>query len=111
MNRGARNAQAQAGDSGGARGNPSVPQGLPPPGLPPRPFDNNHPMQPPLGVTAGGTVTASINKPLIIKRNLIHDDYVITQNVLGLGINGKVLECRSKTTDKKYAIKVSKVLV
>ena len=41
------------------------------------------------------------------KTNQIYDDYVISRQVLGLGISGKVLCCTSKTTQKKYALKVS----
>lgn len=33
--------------------------------------------------------------------------YSISSNVLGLGINGKVVECTSKKTGKKFALKVS----
>ncbi|KAK2152660.1 hypothetical protein LSH36_322g02013 [Paralvinella palmiformis] len=40
------------------------------------------------------------------KKNQISDDYRITSTVLGLGINGKVLQCYSKTTGEKYALKV-----
>lgn len=36
----------------------------------------------------------------------ITHDYEITPTVLGLGINGKVVECFSKTTDEKFALKV-----
>ncbi|UXI22207.1 hypothetical protein NH340_JMT08150 [Sarcoptes scabiei] len=45
-------------------------------------------------------------QPLKIKTSSIYDNYTITNNVLGLGINGKVVECRSKATGKKFAIKV-----
>jgi len=34
------------------------------------------------------------------------DDYIISSNVLGLGINGKVVECFSKIDRHKYALKV-----
>lgn len=40
------------------------------------------------------------------KRNSVTDDYKITSQVLGLGINGKVLECYCKTTGEKCALKV-----
>lgn len=40
------------------------------------------------------------------KKNHITDDYKLSNNVLGLGINGKVLECFSKTTGQKFALKV-----
>lgn len=42
----------------------------------------------------------------IPKKTPITDDYEITKSVLGLGINGKVVECYSKTTREKYALKV-----
>lgn len=45
-------------------------------------------------------------QPLRIKTTSIYSDYIMTDNVLGLGINGKVIECRSKMTGQKYAIKV-----
>lgn len=45
---------------------------------------------------------------LKIKTTLINNDYSITDKVLGLGINGKVVECRSKVTGQKFAIKVLK---
>ena len=40
------------------------------------------------------------------KKNPITDDYKLTNNVLGLGINGKVVECQSKSTGAKFALKV-----
>lgn len=40
------------------------------------------------------------------KKNSITDDYKVTAQVLGLGINGKVLECYSKKTGEKYALKM-----
>lgn len=36
----------------------------------------------------------------------IISDYRITDQVLGLGINGKVVECFNKTTNQKFALKV-----
>lgn len=41
------------------------------------------------------------------KKNQITDDYVLSGNVLGLGINGKVIECTSRADGRKYALKVS----
>lgn len=41
------------------------------------------------------------------KTNPIIEDYSISSNVLGLGINGKVVECFSKKDNTKYALKVS----
>lgn len=40
------------------------------------------------------------------RRNAVTDDYKITAQVLGLGINGKVLECHCKRTGEKCALKV-----
>ncbi|GCC29480.1 MAP kinase-activated protein kinase 2 isoform X1 [Chiloscyllium punctatum] len=40
------------------------------------------------------------------KKNAITDDYKVTAQVLGLGINGKVLECFSKKTQEKFALKM-----
>lgn len=45
---------------------------------------------------------------LKIKTTQINNDYSITDKVLGLGINGKVVECRSKVSGQKFAIKVLK---
>lgn len=42
------------------------------------------------------------------KTNPIYDDYVITKQVLGLGISGKVLCCTHKQTGIKYALKTLK---
>lgn len=43
---------------------------------------------------------------LEIKRNSMTDDFKISSQVLGLGINGRVLECRNKKTGQKCALKV-----
>lgn len=43
---------------------------------------------------------------LEFRRNAVTDDYKITAEVLGLGINGKVLECYCKETGEKCALKV-----
>ncbi|KAF3856414.1 hypothetical protein F7725_017137 [Dissostichus mawsoni] len=40
------------------------------------------------------------------KRHAVTDDYKITSQVLGLGINGKVLECYCKKTGEKCALKI-----
>ncbi|XP_077999896.1 MAP kinase-activated protein kinase 3-like [Glandiceps talaboti] len=48
----------------------------------------------------------SQSKNLQPKKTTITDDYKISQNVLGLGINGKVLECYSRSTGHKFALKV-----
>lgn len=41
-----------------------------------------------------------------IKKHAVTDDYKISKRVLGLGINGKVLECFHKVTGQKCALKV-----
>ena len=40
------------------------------------------------------------------KQTTISEDYEITNTVLGLGINGKVVECFSRKTKEKFALKV-----
>ncbi|XP_072335997.1 MAP kinase-activated protein kinase 2 [Scyliorhinus torazame] len=40
------------------------------------------------------------------RKNAITEDYRVTAQVLGLGINGKVLECFSKKTAHKFALKM-----
>ncbi|KAL5289798.1 MAPKAPK3 family protein [Megaselia abdita] len=40
------------------------------------------------------------------KKHSLIDDFEISTKVLGLGINGKVVECISRTTRKKYALKI-----
>lgn len=47
-----------------------------------------------------------VHPKLEIKRNAVTDDYKISSQVLGLGINGKVLECFNKKTGQKCALKV-----
>ncbi|XP_062842907.1 MAP kinase-activated protein kinase 2 [Trichomycterus rosablanca] len=46
------------------------------------------------------------SKPLQIKKNAITDDYQVTNQVLGLGINGKVLVLWKKKSGVKYALKI-----
>ena len=41
------------------------------------------------------------------KTSNITVDYTISSRTLGVGINGKVVECFSKRTGQKYALKVS----
>ncbi|XP_038666743.1 MAP kinase-activated protein kinase 2-like [Scyliorhinus canicula] len=41
-----------------------------------------------------------------IRKNAITDDYRVSTNVLGLGVNGKVLECFHKKTGEKCALKI-----
>ena len=40
------------------------------------------------------------------KRHSLNTDYEISKKVLGLGINGKVLECYDKKSKEKFALKV-----
>lgn len=40
------------------------------------------------------------------KTTPVEDDYKISNNVLGLGINGKVVQCFSVVTGEKFALKV-----
>jgi serine/threonine protein kinase len=40
------------------------------------------------------------------KKNVITDDYDISREVLGLGVNGKVLSCRNKKSGGRFALKV-----
>jgi len=47
-----------------------------------------------------------VKASLQIKKNAITDDYKVTSQVLGLGINGKVLEIFQKKSGDKYALKV-----
>lgn len=56
---------------------------------------------------SGIDIQGSKRAPLVPKKRQIIQDYSITDNVLGLGINGKVVECFDRTTNMKYAIKVS----
>uniref|UniRef100_F1MCX5 non-specific serine/threonine protein kinase n=1 Tax=Bos taurus TaxID=9913 RepID=F1MCX5_BOVIN len=46
-----------------------------------------------------------VRSSLQIKKNAIIDDYKVTTQVLGLGINGKVLQIFSKRTQEKFALK------
>ncbi|PRD31093.1 UNVERIFIED_CONTAM: MAPk-Ak2 [Trichonephila clavipes] len=48
----------------------------------------------------------TMRPPLCPKQISIMQDYSITDNVLGLGINGKVVECYDRKTGMKYALKV-----
>ncbi|XP_041080866.1 MAP kinase-activated protein kinase 2-like isoform X2 [Polyodon spathula] len=43
---------------------------------------------------------------LEIKKNAVTDDFRVSSQVLGLGINGKVLECYCKKTGEKCALKI-----
>ncbi|KAK0153274.1 MAP kinase-activated protein kinase 3 [Merluccius polli] len=41
-----------------------------------------------------------------LRRNAVTDDYTISTQVLGLGINGKVMQCFNKKTGEKCALKI-----
>ncbi|XP_066559388.1 MAP kinase-activated protein kinase 2 isoform X2 [Amia ocellicauda] len=47
-----------------------------------------------------------VKPALLIRKNAITDDYKVTSQVLGLGINGKVLEIFQKKSGDKYALKM-----
>ena len=59
---------------------------------------------------AGQLVQFFVKASLQIKKNAITDDYQVTSQVLGLGINGKVLEIFQRKSGDKYALKVSHCL-
>uniref|UniRef100_A0A8C6PEN6 non-specific serine/threonine protein kinase n=1 Tax=Nothobranchius furzeri TaxID=105023 RepID=A0A8C6PEN6_NOTFU len=62
---------------------------------------------PPKSENPPGQFAPFISKSnLQIKKNAITEDYKITNQVLGLGINGKVLEIYQKSTGDKYALKM-----
>uniref|UniRef100_A0A1I8HAR4 non-specific serine/threonine protein kinase n=1 Tax=Macrostomum lignano TaxID=282301 RepID=A0A1I8HAR4_9PLAT len=48
----------------------------------------------------------AVARPLLPKKTSISEDYNLTNHVLGLGINGKVVECVNKKTNEKCALKV-----
>ncbi|XP_078065502.1 MAP kinase-activated protein kinase 2-like [Mustelus asterias] len=54
---------------------------------------------------AGGAPSLLQPRPEI-RKNAITDDYRVSTNVLGLGVNGKVLECFHKKTGEKCALKI-----
>ncbi|XP_038605558.1 MAP kinase-activated protein kinase 2, partial [Tachyglossus aculeatus] len=82
---------------------PPAPQQPPPPAPPapqqPPPPAPPAPAPPPL-------FPALYAKTLQIKRHAITDDYKVTTQVLGLGINGKVLQIFHKKSGDKFALKM-----
>jgi len=54
------------------------------------------------------SVVGQPRSSLETKKNSITDDYTISQTVLGLGINGKVVEVKAKSDGQKYALKILK---
>lgn len=65
---------------------------LPPPGAPSGPGQ------------AGAPALAGWREP---KKHAVTEDYQLSKQVLGLGVNGKVLECFHRRTGQKCALKVS----
>lgn len=53
---------------------------------------------------AGSQAFAGRREP---KKYAVTDDYQLSKKVLGLGVNGKVLECFHRLTGQKCALKVS----
>jgi len=53
------------------------------------------------------TMGDSQSRTLQPKRTPISQDYRVTGSVLGLGINGKVVECFSHRSGEKFALKVN----
>ncbi|XP_077582160.1 MAP kinase-activated protein kinase 3 [Stigmatopora nigra] len=75
--------------------------------LPPLP-----PPPPPAAAGAAASATEQTRFPmpgntrLDIKRHAVTEDYKISSQVLGLGINGKVLQCFNKKTGQRCALKI-----
>ncbi|XP_072328178.1 MAP kinase-activated protein kinase 2-like [Scyliorhinus torazame] len=75
------------------------------------PHNGNEPAPPsPAKLSAGaGAPPSLLHHPQPrpeIRKNAITDDYRVSTNVLGLGVNGKVLECFHKKTGEKCALKI-----
>ncbi|XP_057702217.1 MAP kinase-activated protein kinase 3 [Corythoichthys intestinalis] len=68
------------------------------------------PPRPPQAAAASATEQTHFplpgNTKLDIKRHAVTQDYKISSQVLGLGINGKVLQCFNKKTGQKCALKI-----
>lgn len=58
------------------------------------------------GGGGGGQQPGPAGGPLIPKQAMIAQDYEISGTVLGLGINGKVVQCFNRRTGGKFALKV-----
>ena len=52
------------------------------------------------------TYTPQGSKPLVPKKHAITADYTILAKTLGVGVNGKVLECIHKSSGEARALKV-----
>lgn len=57
------------------------------------------------GPTLGGAQALGVRREP--KKYAVTDDYQLSKRVLGLGVNGKVLECYHRSTGQKCALKVS----
>lgn len=57
------------------------------------------------GPTSGGAQALGVRREP--KKYAVTDDYQLSKQVLGLGVNGKVLECYHRRTGQKCALKVS----
>ncbi|XP_028342473.1 uncharacterized protein [Physeter macrocephalus] len=79
----------------------------PPPPQPPAPAQPHPPVQPP-PQPPQQFPQFHVKSSLQIKKNAIIDDYKVTTQVLGLGINGKVLQIFNKRTQEKFALKSKK---
>lgn len=96
MNRNTNRAAAAANGDGGSGTAPSnAPAQLP------QQLQQQQPAQP------GQQANIPVGGAVRFKTTALTNYYEITETVLGLGINGKVLECYSKADGKKYALKVS----
>lgn len=60
-------------------------------------------------MSSTGRPLFKVPPPLRAKTSLITNDYDVSQKVLGVGINGKVLECFERKSGKRFALKVSKI--
>ena len=56
-------------------------------------------------------VVKPLSNPLQMKKTVITEDYRVTSQALGMGINGKVLEIFHKDSGEKYALKVNMLIV
>uniref|UniRef100_A0A1I8IRH3 non-specific serine/threonine protein kinase n=1 Tax=Macrostomum lignano TaxID=282301 RepID=A0A1I8IRH3_9PLAT len=59
-----------------------------------------------LHIMAMGNSSSATNRPLMPKTTPIQDEYKLTEIVLGMGVNGKVVECIKKSSNEKCALKI-----
>ncbi|XP_026532559.1 MAP kinase-activated protein kinase 2 [Notechis scutatus] len=88
--------------------NPQILFPNPPPAPPPPPPPHQPPQQQQLAQQQQQQQFPQfhLKSVLPIKKNAITDDYRVTTQVLGLGINGKVLEILNRKTGDKFALKM-----